>query len=67
VADCRLAAIAAIAEQSAFVAAAYVQQAKADLKRAQDAAADDIKDRKQVATAKRWVEAAEAAAKSTNR
>ena len=67
VAACRLAAIAAIAETSRFVALAYVQEANAQFERATELAADDAKDKKQVNTAFRWTVAAKAAADSLSR
>ena len=59
VAACRLAAIAAIAEPIALVAQAYAAEAYRQFSIAQAAAADDNKDRKQVATAERWTIAAQ--------
>lgn len=59
VAACRLAAIAAIAEPVQLVAQAYAAEAYRQLSIAQAAAADDAKDKRQVATAERWVIAAQ--------
>ena len=64
VAACRLAAIAAIADPVALVARAYAAEALRQLGLAEAAAADDTKDRRQCATARRWVLAADTAAAS---
>jgi len=65
VAACRLAAIAAIAEPAQLVARAYAAEASRQAGIAEDTAADDPKDMmRQIATAHRWVLAAEAAAES---
>ena len=59
VAACRLAAIAAIAEPIQLVAQAYAAEAYRQFGIAQSAAADDTKDKRQVATAERWMIAAQ--------